>query len=97
MQVIPLTPVASQSFSVQLNNQNCIINLYQKSTGLFIDLTVDATVIVESMICLNAVGIVREEYLGFDGQLVFIDTIGTNDPEYTGLGSRYILTYWTVT
>ena len=95
MQVIPLTPVASQSFSVQLNTQNCVINLYQKSTGLFIDLTVDGNVIVESMTCLNAVGIVREAYLGFDGQLVFIDTIGTNDPEYTGLGSRYILTYWT--
>jgi len=95
MQIVPLTPVASQTFTVQLNAQNCVINLYQKSTGLFIDLTADGNVIVDTMLCLNAVGIVRELYLGFDGQLVFIDTQGNNDPDYTGLGSRYILTYWT--
>lgn len=94
MQVIPLTSVASQSFTIQLNGQNCAINLYQKNTGLFFDLTIDSTPIVTSMICLNAVGLVRESYLGFTGQLVFIDTQGTDNPDYTGLGSRYILTYW---
>ena len=94
MQVIPLTSVASQSFTIQLNGQNCAINLYQKNTGLFFDLTIDSTPIVTSMICLNAVGLVREFYLGFTGQLLFIDTQGTDNPDYTGLGSRYILTYW---
>lgn len=94
MQVIPLTSVASQSFTIQLNGQNCAINLYQKNTGLFFDLTIDSTPIVTSMICLNAVGLVRESYLGFTGQLLFIDTQGTDNPDYTGLGSRYILTYW---
>ena len=95
MQIIPLTPVAAQTFTVQLGSQQCTINLYQKSTGLFIDLTANGNVIVDSMICLDAVGIVREVYLGFIGQLVFIDTQGNDNPEYTGLGSRYILTYWT--
>ena len=94
MQVIPLTAVASQSFTVQLNGQNCDINIYQKSTGLYFDLTVNGESIVNTMICLNAVGLVREVYLGFIGQLVFIDTQGSDDPYYTGLGSRYILTYW---
>lgn len=94
MQVIPLTAVASQSFTVQLNGQNCEINIYQKSTGLYFDLTVNGESIVNTMICLNAVGLVREVYLGFIGQLVFIDTQGSDDPYYTGLGSRYVLTYW---
>ena len=84
MQIIPITPVASQSFSVQLGTQNCKINLYQKGTE-----------IVSSMICLNEVGLVRETYLGFVGQLLFIDTLGSSDPYYTDLGTRYILTYWT--
>lgn len=92
-QLIPLTAVASQSFSVQLGTQNCSINLYQKSTGLFFDLALNGTTIVQSMICLNLVGLVRESYLGFTGQLTFFDTQGTNDPDYTGLGSRYQLVY----
>ena len=94
MQVIPLAAVASQSFTIQLNGQNCEINIYQKSTGLYFDLILNGSGIVNTMICLNAVGLVREIYLGFVGQLVFIDTQGTDDPYYTGLGSRYILTYW---
>ena len=94
MQVIPLAAVASQSFTIQLNGQNCEINIYQKSTGLYFDLILNGSGIVNTMICLNAVGLVREIYLGFIGQLVFIDTQGTDDPYYTGLGSRYILTYW---
>ena len=95
MQIIPITPVASQSFSVQLGTQNCKINLYQKNTGLYFDLILEGTEIVSSMICLNEVGLVRETYLGFVGQLLFIDTQGSSDPYYTDLGTRYILTYWT--
>ena len=47
------------------------------------------------MLCLNEVGLVRESYLGFVGQLVFVDMQGSSDPTYDGLGSRYLLTYWT--
>ena len=94
MQIIPLNAIASQSFSVQLNNQNCDINLYQKSTGLCFDLILNNTPIVNSMICLNGVGLIRQSYLGFSGQLVFVDTQGDDDPYYTELGTRYLLTYW---
>ena len=92
-QTIPLNPIPSQKFTVQLNNQQCTINVYQKSTGLYFDLSVNNNVIVSTMICLNLVGLIRESYLGFSGQLFFFDTQGTNDPDYTGLGSRYILVY----
>jgi len=92
-QTIPLNAVASQSFSVQLGTQNCDINIYQKSTGLYFDITVNGTEIVSTMICLNLVYLIREAYLGFSGNLFFFDTQGTNDPDYTSLGSRYILVY----
>ena len=97
MQVIPLSPIASQSFTVNLNQQNCTINLYQKSTGLYFDMTVNNNLCVQTMLCLNLVGLIRESYQGFNGQLVFIDTQGTDDPSYDELGSRYLLTYWTKT
>lgn len=93
IQVIPITPVAAQSFTIQLNSQNCAISLYQKSTGLFFDLAIDGNPIVTTMICLNLVGLIRESYLGFNGQLAFVDTQGNSDPDYTGLGSRYQLVY----
>ena len=56
---------------------------------------VNDVLIVAGMICLDRVRIVRHEYLGFIGNLVFIDTQGTSDPEYTGFGSRYLLIYET--
>jgi hypothetical protein len=93
IQTIPIGAVPAQTFTIQLNSQNCTINLYQKSTGLYFDLALNGTTIVQTMICLNLVGLVREAYLGFNGQLAFFDTQGTSDPTYDGLGSRYQLVY----
>jgi hypothetical protein len=91
--IIPIDPVPSQTFQVQLGNQSCSINLYQKNTGLYFDLTVNNNQCVQTMLCLNLVGLVREAYQGFTGQLFFFDTQGTNEPYYTGFGSRYLLLY----
>ena len=93
IQTIPISSLAAQTFTVQLNGQNCSINLYQKSTGLFIDMTVNGNPCIQSVLCLNLVGIVREAYYGFKGQLVFFDSQGKSDPYYTDLGSRYQLVY----
>lgn len=93
IQFIPISPVASQSFTIKLGNQNCSIKIYQLTTGLFFDLYIDGNPIVIAMICLNLVGLVREDYLDFVGQLAFVDTQGTSDPTYDGLGSRFQLVY----
>ena len=95
MQLIPIKPTASQTFTIQLGTQFCKINLYQKFNGLYFDLIVNGETIVQTMICLNRVGLVRYAYLGFVGQLVFIDTQGDTDPNYEYLGTRYILAYIT--
>ena len=94
-QIIPLAAVASQTLNVQLGSQQCVINLYQKSTGLFFDLVVNGVQIVTAMLCLDRMGLVRQSYLGFIGNLAFVDTQGATVPYYTGLGSRYILVYYT--
>lgn len=92
-QIIPLTAVGAQSFTVLLGTQQCAINVYQLSTGLYCDLVANNTDIVSTMLCLNLVGLVRSAYLGFTGQLFFYDTQGTSDPDYSGLGTRYQLVY----
>ena len=92
-QIIPLNAVAAQNFTILLNNQNCKIKLYQTSTGLYCDISVNNIISAQTVLCLNQVNIVREAYQGLIGNLFFFDTQGTNDPYYTGLGSRYLLIY----
>jgi hypothetical protein len=93
MNIVPLQPIASQTLQVQLNGQACTVDVFQYPFGLFLTLTVGTTLIIASQICQNLNRLVREAYLGFSGDFVFIDTQGTSDPVYTGLGSRWQLVY----
>jgi hypothetical protein len=93
MLYIPLQAVPSQIVSVQLDGQNAQINVYQKFFGVFLDLYVDNVLIIGGCICQNLNRIVRSAYLGFQGDLGFWDTQGSENPYYTGIGSRYQLVY----
>lgn len=93
MQIIPLKAVPNQTLTVLLANQNCRINVYQRFYGLYVDLAIGAVPILNSVIAQQANRIVRYAYLGFIGDLVFFDTQGSNDPDFTGLGSRYQFVY----
>jgi hypothetical protein len=93
MKIIPLQAVPSQSLSVVLDGQNCQINVYQKSTGMFLDLAVNNLPIISAAICRDRVRLVRTTYQGFVGDLSFIDTMGTADPAYAGLGAQFQLLY----
>lgn len=94
--IIPLRAVPNQAVTVQLNGQNCQINVYQKPQAMFIDLLVDNSPIVMGVICQNLNAIVRDAYLGFVGDLAWIDNQGDEDPFYEGVGgagARFNLAY----
>ena len=95
MLTIPLQAVPSQAVTVQLGDQNCQINIYQRFYGLFVDLYVDNALVIAGVRALNLNRIVRSAYLGFSGDLAFVDTQGSDDPSYSGIGSRFVLGYWT--
>jgi len=95
MQSVTLQSVPSQAFTVNLGGQRCFIEIYQKTTGLFMDLTVNGYPVLNSQLCLANVLMVRLAYLGFTGDLVFVDRLGVADPAYGGLGSRWSLLYLT--
>lgn len=95
MQTIPIQPVPSQLSKVVLGDQNCQIALSQKERGLFVDVNVNGVDIVVGIIARDAVPIVCREYAGFQGNLLFIDTRGSDDPVYTDLGTRFQLLYLT--
>ncbi|KVH51171.1 hypothetical protein [Burkholderia diffusa] len=93
MLTIALAATPSQRLSVNLAQQNCGLALYQKRTGLYLDLYVAGTLVMAGVLCRNRVYLVREAYLGFHGDLAFVDTAGDGDPQYAGLGSRWLLLY----
>jgi hypothetical protein len=93
-QTVPLAAVPSQTLAIVLNGQNCEITLTTLSTGLFFSLTADGTPICLFTVCRNLARLLLDRgYLGFVGDFVFVDTRGVDDPDYTGLGTRWLLVY----
>lgn len=95
MQSVPLQPVPSQSTKVVLGGQNCQILVYQKPQGVFVDINADGVDISVGTIARDAVPLISREYAGFFGNLLFIDSQGSADPSYEGLGDRFALVYLT--
>lgn len=93
MQLITLSAVPSQTLAVQVSGQNCQLNVYQKSTGLFMDIVNNGTLTIGGVICEDRNRIIRNAYLGFLGDFAFADLLGREDPVYTGLGTRFVLVY----
>ena len=93
METIPVQSVANQTLTVQLNNQSTQLNIRQTRFGMFMDMLVNGQTIVSGTICQNLNRIVRDLYLGFQGDLMWFDNQGDTDPDYTGLGDRYTLLY----
>jgi hypothetical protein len=99
MLIVPLQPVVAQTLSITLGGQPCQLRVYQKSTGLFVDLYVNNALIIGGVIALNGTRIVRDAYLGFVGDLFFADMFTTPTQEGADpvggaqLGARWLLFY----
>lgn len=94
MQTVPLQPVPAQQLQIVLGGQNCQIAVYQKMSGLYVDLNSNGDDISVGVIARDVVPL-TVSYSGFIGNLLFTDTQGSQDPTYEGLGSRYQLVYLT--
>lgn len=93
MQTIPIVDTPSQSLNSTLGGLSCRIDVYTRTTGLYLDLYVADAIVVAGALCVNGVRVVRDTYLGFVGDLLFIDTQGVDDPSTPGLGTRFLLIY----
>lgn len=110
MQTVPLTAVPSQLVQPVLNGQSVSLSVYQLGTdaltALYCDLVSNGIPIVSCRKCRAFSGSATEAapfllldagYWGFQGDFLFIDTEGDEDPQYSGLGSRWQLIYYSPT
>lgn len=94
MQFIPLQSIPNQTLTILLGGQLAKLSIYTLLDGnLYMDVLVNDAAVITGVICMNENLIVRDIYLGFIGDLAFVDTQGSNNPVYTGLGVRYQLAY----
>lgn len=93
MLVVPIQPLPNQNFQATLGGQQVNMTVFQTDYGLFANVTSDNVSIVNGAICEDDNRLVRDAYLGFIGDLMFVDTQGNDDPVYFGLGSRWQLVY----
>lgn len=93
MLIIPLQPVYAQTLHVSLNGQTCIITLRQRTTGLYMDFTLGTVVLFTEVLCRISMLMLHQPSFGFSGDLMFIDTLGQDDPDSSALGSRWLLVY----
>lgn len=91
MQVIPLAQSPNQTLTAVVNGVYVTINLRTQTTGLYFDLLVNNVAIIQSVLCLTGTKLVRDSYLGYAGDFMFIDLQGNDDPVYTGFNDRFQL------
>lgn len=107
MQIVPLTDAPNQTLQIVLGGQNCAIAIDSMNgsdpTDLLLSTEYDwlAFTLVSNGIdittnasCLNLKRLlINRQYLGFVGDFMFVDTQGALDPEWEGLGTRWVLLY----
>lgn len=94
-----LIQTPNQEFSVMLNDQPCTIQLRQLGDYLYLSLTVEQQIIVQSAICMIGMLILQNRHKGFNGNFVLIDSISPPDHQeqanWQELDSRFKLFYLT--
>lgn len=91
---IPLQSLPNQTLSVTLARQSAQMVVRQNGASLYFDLTSNRISIVRTRICRDRQRLLLDaKYRGFIGDFAFVDTRGMLDPQYYGLGTRFILYY----
>lgn len=91
---ISLAATPSQTLSIVLANQACEISLRQNGGNMYFDLRSGGVDIVRTRIVRNKQLLLLDaKYRKFRGDFLFLDTLGDTQPEYSQLGTRYVLYY----
>lgn len=90
---IPIKAAPAQTLDTVLNGQYVSISLQSRNGRMYASVWLDKTTVVLERVCLDGVPLVNEAYRGMVGDLYFIDTLGSSDPTWELLGTRFVLIY----
>lgn len=91
--IIPLTATPYQTLNIVLDGQNIRLDVQQRRTGIYLNVWLNDVQVVAGALALTDTYIVRADYLGLPGDFAFIDLQGSDDPDYSGFGTRWFLFY----
>ena len=92
--LIPLQAIPAQTFSTTTDAGDTLkISLYSRSTGLFADVACNGVDVARGVQCVHGGVLVKSPYLGMVGNLLMLDLQGTEDPQVSGLGTRWVMAY----
>lgn len=83
MKVIPIKPEPNQSLFVRLGDYNYSLEIITRNGCQYITVTVDGTILARSR--------ALKSFAPIEGDLVLVDTQGSDDPTWEQLGSRFKL------
>lgn len=92
-QVIPIQPLALQTFNCTLDGGQAQFTITSTDDGVFADVVYNGVAVIAGRLCLDRTDINPAKYNGLPQGLFFADQQGTTDPVYTGFGSRFLLLY----
>jgi len=105
---IPVNNVPNQIFNVTLETVLCRIKLQSKdnvlgynedpnalTSSLYFSLETNNNEITNTTICENLNFLIKQSYVDFGGNFLFVDTQGKSDPYYSELNTRFLLIYLT--
>lgn len=92
---VPLAAMPDQRLQMILGNQDVSLRVYTRDDRLYTDLAVAGASVWQGFIARNLLPCKCYPYLPFTGQLVFVDMQGLDDPQWGGLGARWLCLYLT--
>lgn len=90
---IPLSQIPNQIVSAVVNDQAFQIEVRQLGGSIFTTTTVDGELIASTVRAVANGSITPWPSSAVNTQVIWVDTQGEDDPQYTGLGDRWVLAF----
>jgi hypothetical protein len=90
---IPLSAIPFQRVSLVIGSQSVEIEVRQMGSSVFTSAVVDGVQITRSTRAVNGGELFPWTFPDKPAEIKWVDTQGDADPQYEGLGSRWLLVY----
>lgn len=94
MKIISLNQEGSQSFGISINDQSYRVEIVDRGWGgVTFSIFQQGEPILLNIICLDRVKIIQQSYPLIEGDFMFADQLGNENPSYFGFNTRFLLFY----